>query len=146
MASRGEPRASPAAAGFTASSGRCSKRCTQHPVYIDDFGTGYSSLSYLQHFKVDVLEIDKSFTDTITQETASSIVAPHIITMAHALGLEIVAEGVEHPAQADYLRERDGQYAQRWLFAKPLPASMLLEYLQTRARPSSPPYRVVTAV
>jgi sensor c-di-GMP phosphodiesterase-like protein len=108
-------------------------RSAGHPVYIDDFGTGYSSLSYLQHFKVDVLKIDKSFIDTIAQEAATSIVAPHIISMAHALGLEIVAEGVEHTSQADYLVQRDVQFGQGWLFGAPMPASALVEYLRARS-------------
>jgi sensor c-di-GMP phosphodiesterase-like protein len=104
-------------------------RAAGHPVYIDDFGTGYSSLSYLQSFKVDVLKIDKSFVDTIGQDAASSNVAPHIIAMAHALGLEIVAEGIEHEAQAAYLLEHGTQFGQGWLFAKAMPASELRRYL-----------------
>ncbi|WP_206996293.1 EAL domain-containing protein [Trinickia mobilis] len=110
-----------------------------HPVYIDDFGTGYSSLSYLQNFRVDVLKIDKSFIDTIAQDAATSIVAPHIISMAHALGLEIVAEGVEHTSQADYLEQRDVRYGQGWLFGAPMPASALVEYLRARTASSIAP-------
>ncbi|QCP54706.1 EAL domain-containing protein [Trinickia violacea] len=108
-------------------------RSAGHPVYIDDFGTGYSSLAYLQNFKVDVLKIDKAFIDTIAQEAATSIVAPHIISMAHALGLAIVAEGVEHTSQADYLAQHDVQYGQGWLFGAPMPAGALIEYLQARS-------------
>ncbi|SKC93058.1 EAL domain-containing protein [Paraburkholderia hospita] len=100
-----------------------------HPVYIDDFGTGYSSLSYLQTFKIDVLKIDKSFIDTIAQDAASSIVAPHIIRMAHELGVEILAEGVEHDAQVDYLVERGVQYGQGWLFAKAMRSKELIAWL-----------------
>ncbi|TPQ32334.1 histidine kinase [Cupriavidus pinatubonensis] len=101
-----------------------------HPVYIDDFGTGYSSLSYLQNFKVDALKIDKSFTDTIGRDAASSTVAPHIISMAHELGFEVVAEGVEHEAQARYLKEHGAQYAQGWLYSRALPADALVGFLE----------------
>jgi sensor c-di-GMP phosphodiesterase-like protein len=117
-----------------------------HPVYIDDFGTGYSSLAYLQNSKVDVLKIDKSFIDTIEQQAASSIVAPHIIAMSHALGLEIVAEGVEHVWQADYLKQRGVQYGQGWLFAKAMPAGALIEYLRARPTPARPVKALESAV
>lgn len=103
-----------------------------HPVYIDDFGTGYSSLSYLQTFTIDVLKIDKSFIDTIGQDAASSIVAPHIIAMAHELGVEIVAEGVERDVQVEYLVERGVQYGQGWLFAKAMRVDELVLWLNER--------------
>jgi sensor c-di-GMP phosphodiesterase-like protein len=100
-----------------------------HPVYIDDFGTGYSSLSYLQTFTIDVLKIDKSFIDTIAHDAASSVVAPHIIEMAHELRVEIVAEGVERDAQVEYLVHRGVQYGQGRLFAKAMHASELISWL-----------------
>jgi sensor c-di-GMP phosphodiesterase-like protein len=121
-------------------------RSAGHPVYIDDFGTGYSSLAYLQNSKVDVLKIDKSFIDTIDQQAASSIVAPHIIAMSHALGLEIVAEGVEHAGQADYLKQRGVQYGQGWLFAKAMPAGALIDYLRGNAQPVKPAKTLATAL
>jgi sensor c-di-GMP phosphodiesterase-like protein len=102
-----------------------------HPVCIDDFGTGYSSLSYLQTFRFDVLKIDKSFVDTVGQDAASSSVAPHIIAMAHALGVEIVAEGIERGDQARFLREHGTQFGQGWLFARPMPAAEFLRFLDT---------------
>ena len=101
-----------------------------HRVLIDDFGTGYSSLAYLQELPADVLKIDKSFVDALGHDAASSGVAPHIIQMAAALQLKVVAEGIEHEAQALYLAAQGAQCGQGWLFAKPLTARQFRRLLE----------------
>ena len=88
---------------------------------IDDFGTGYSSLSYLKRLPIKELKIDKSFIDDITDTETSVPLVDAIITMADSLSLEIVAEGVEHNAQFDYLRNKHAVITQGYLFSKPLP-------------------------
>jgi sensor c-di-GMP phosphodiesterase-like protein len=101
-------------------------------IAIDDFGTGYSSLQYLERLPVNVLKIDKSFVDAIDKSSASSSVVTHIIAMAKTLGLEIVAEGIESPHQADYLRLYKVDYAQGWLYSKALPSQDFLNFVNTQ--------------
>jgi sensor c-di-GMP phosphodiesterase-like protein len=98
-----------------------------HQVLIDDFGTGYCSLAYLQTLPVDCLKIDKAFIDALGHDAASSGVAPHIIRMAHALQLRVIAEGIEFESQALLLKSEGVIYGQGWLFARPLTASKFTE-------------------
>ena len=104
-----------------------------HQVLIDDFGTGYCSLAYLQTLPVDCLKIDKAFVDALGHDAASSGVAPHIIRMAHALQLKVIAEGIEHESQALYLSSEGVRFGQGWLFAHALSGVQFIELI-TRGR------------
>ncbi|VVO14462.1 EAL domain-containing protein [Pseudomonas fluorescens] len=104
-----------------------------HQVLIDDFGTGYCSLAYLQTLPVDCLKIDKAFIDALGHDAASSGVAPHIIRMAHALELKVIAEGIESESQATLLSSEGVNFGQGWLFAHALSAVQLTELI-TRGR------------
>jgi sensor c-di-GMP phosphodiesterase-like protein len=101
-----------------------------HKIFIDDFGTGYSNLAYLQDLPVDGIKIDKSFVNALATGAEVNAIVPHIIGIAHELGLSMVAEGVESEAQADYLRERGVQFAQGWLYAKAMPAAQFVQWLE----------------
>ncbi len=92
-------------------------------ISIDDFGTGYSALSYLTKFDMDYLKIDQSFVRNMTQDPAGAALPEAIILLSHKLGLTVVAEGVETVAQRDLLRDLGCDYAQGYLFSRPLPAA-----------------------
>jgi diguanylate cyclase (GGDEF)-like protein/PAS domain S-box-containing protein len=91
-------------------------------VALDDFGTGYSSLSYLKRFPVDYLKIDKSFVDGLGQDPEDRGIVASVVDLAHTLGLEAVAEGVETAEQLAHLQTLHCELAQGFLFHKPLPA------------------------
>ena len=87
---------------------------------IDDFGTGYSSLSYLHRFHVDTLKIDRSFVNTISEDDESLEIIEAIVTLAHQLKMDLVAEGVETAMQFNQLRSLGIEFAQGYFFSKPL--------------------------
>ncbi|HEU0219472.1 MAG TPA: EAL domain-containing protein [Gallionella sp.] len=91
-------------------------------VSIDDFGTGYSSLSYLKKFDIDYLKIDQSFVRDLVTNPNDMALSEAIIVMAHKLGLKVIAEGVETEAQRGLLSAAGCDYAQGYLFSKPVPA------------------------
>jgi diguanylate cyclase (GGDEF)-like protein len=101
---------------------------------LDDFGTGYSSLAYLKHFPIDVVKIDRAFVKDLDGNIESRAIAAAIIAMAHALGLKVVAEGVETQGQLSILRSLQCDTIQGYYFAKPLPLTQFVEFI--RAGPS----------
>lgn len=98
---------------------------------IDDFGTGYSSLSYLHHFPIDTLKIDRSFLSQREKGANKSEIIYTIITLAHNLGMTVVAEGVEIMEQIKILTEQNCDFAQGYYFSKPMPADRVLTYIET---------------
>jgi diguanylate cyclase (GGDEF)-like protein/PAS domain S-box-containing protein len=101
---------------------------------IDDFGTGYSSLSYLKRLPVDTVKIDSSFVEGLGRRADDRAIVSAMIKMAHALGLSVVAEGVETQAQAEELRALGCDVGQGFLWAQPLPADGLEALLTDGSR------------
>lgn len=91
-------------------------------VHVDDFGTGYSSLSYLQRFPIDALKIDRSFVSRMDTHVEDVEIVKTILALAHAKGIEVVAEGVETSAQAAKLKDLRCEFAQGFHFGKPADA------------------------
>ena len=94
-------------------------------ISIDDFGTGYSCLSYLRRFPIDVLKIDRSFVQEIGSSRDGESIIDAIISLAKSLRLETVAEGVETPAQLNYLLDHGCHVVQGFLFGKPMDVSLI---------------------
>ncbi|MSS63096.1 putative bifunctional diguanylate cyclase/phosphodiesterase [Velocimicrobium porci] len=89
---------------------------------LDDFGTGYSSLNYLKHLPLDSLKLDKSFIDSITEDRDSRAIISTLISLARALGINVIAEGVESGSQEDFLKDAKCNQAQGFLYSEPVPA------------------------
>jgi EAL domain-containing protein (putative c-di-GMP-specific phosphodiesterase class I) len=101
-------------------------------LLLDDFGTGYSSLSYLHNFRFDTLKIDKSFVSRLDAPGKNAEIVRTIVSLAKALQMEVVAEGIENPGQLQQLRELEVQSAQGYFFSRPLDARAFRELLLSR--------------
>ncbi|HUK63239.1 MAG TPA: EAL domain-containing protein, partial [Dongiaceae bacterium] len=101
---------------------------------IDDFGTGYSSLGYLRRFPVDEVKLDQTFVTRLGASSEDSAIVAAVVDLGHALGLEVVAEGVETHAQLAELRALGADAAQGFLFAPPQPARDLAVRLRRPQR------------
>ena len=101
-------------------------------LLLDDFGTGYSSLSYLHNFRFDTLKIDKSFVSRLDAPGKNAEIVRTIVSLAKALQMEVIAEGVENPGQLHQLRELEVQSAQGYWFSRPLDAQAFRELVVAR--------------
>ncbi len=97
---------------------------------LDDFGTGYSSLSYLHQFPVDIIKIDRGFLAKITLDPAAAAIVAAVTDLAHALGLQVVAEGIETRQQLEQILALGCESAQGYLFSRPMPADSLGSLLE----------------
>jgi EAL domain-containing protein (putative c-di-GMP-specific phosphodiesterase class I) len=100
-------------------------------ITIDDFGTGYSSLSYLKRFPVSFLKVDRSFVDDLGNQPEDIELVSGIISLAHALNLQVIAEGVENRSQLDRLKDVGCDAAQGYHFSEPLPSEAASRLLET---------------
>jgi diguanylate cyclase (GGDEF)-like protein/PAS domain S-box-containing protein len=101
---------------------------------IDDFGTGYSSLNYLKKFPINTVKVDRSFVMDIPDSEDDMAITSAVIAMAHRLNMEVVAEGVETRDQLEFLTSHHCEYAQGFLFSKPLPLSSIRHMIQPNVR------------
>jgi diguanylate cyclase (GGDEF)-like protein len=110
---------------------------------VDDFGTGYSSMSYLKRFPIHALKIDRSFIQDLPNNLDDAAITKAIVSMATSLGLEIVAEGVETPAQIDFLRDNGCKISQGFFFGGAVPPEQITGILSAGAKISPAPRGVV---
>jgi len=116
--------------------GRCRRAGIE--IALDDFGAGYSSLAYLKDFDISYLKVDRAFVSHLTERPRDFAICEAVVAMAHKLGIRVVAEGVETPAQRDLLAGADCDYGQGYLFARPLPATEFEALLVAQTKATSP--------
>jgi diguanylate cyclase (GGDEF)-like protein len=110
-------------------------------IALDDFGTGYSNLAYLSRLALDFLKIDRSFVERVDAGASDRAIVSGMIAMARGLGVEVIAEGVETPAQLAALHKLGCDYVQGFHFAPPLPAEQFEQYLLTGCTGAPEPSR-----
>ncbi len=108
-------------------------------INIDDFGTGYSNLGYLMELPISTLKIDRSFVSMINEDGGNDEIVRTIVTLAHNLGLKVVAEGIETNAQLAKLKQLKCESGQGFLFAQPMDSAGLCDFLMTDAKYLMPP-------
>ena len=106
---------------------------------IDDFGTGYSSMSLMKQFPIDTIKIDRSFVRDLPDDSEDQAIAQAIISMGKALGMTVVAEGVETTEQETFLRDHACDEMQGYLFSKPVPPAQMADLLRSAPLLVSPP-------
>jgi len=107
-------------------------------IAIDDFGTGHSSMSLMKQFPIDTIKVDRSFVRDLAEDPEDQAIAQAIISMGKALGMTVVAEGVETVEQQNFLRDHGCDEMQGYLISRPLPARDLAELLRAPAEPAPP--------
>jgi EAL domain-containing protein (putative c-di-GMP-specific phosphodiesterase class I) len=107
-------------------------------ISIDDYGSGLSSMAYLKNIPADELKIDKAFVLNMATDPVDAVLVRAAVSLAHSLGLRVVAEGVEQQAALDLLREMGCDLAQGYLIARPMPLQDLIAYLGNRAAEAIP--------
>jgi len=112
-------------------------------IAIDDFGTGHSSMSLMKQFPIDTIKIDRSFVRDLANDPEDQAIAQAIISMGKALGMTVVAEGVETVEQQTFLRDHGCDEMQGFIFSKPVPVLELAELLRTTVELASPPLQPV---
>ena len=104
-------------------------------LVLDDFGTGYSSLAYLKHLPLDTIKVDRSFVAGLADDDANRSIVQAVIALAHGLGIEVTAEGIETVEQRDCLRQLGCDRGQGYWYAVPLPADRLEAQLRAGGQP-----------
>ena len=97
---------------------------------MDDFGTGFSSFSYLHRFPMDTLKVDRSFVSNMSQAAKNIEIVSTIVMLAHKLGMDVVAEGIETSEEKDLLKALNCEYGQGYLFCKPISTAAVSQLLR----------------